>query len=68
VSGYRLRPKAVADLEAIGDFIAVDNPARAVSLIDELRAVCARIAATPGRSSGGTTSRGGYGKPCTTAI
>jgi plasmid stabilization system protein ParE len=44
VSGYRLRPKAIADLEAIGDFIAADHPARAVSFIDELKALCSRIA------------------------
>ena len=27
MSGYRLRPKVVEDLETIGDFIAADNPA-----------------------------------------
>ncbi len=47
MSGYRLRPKARDDLEAIGDFIATDNPARAVSYIDELLEVCARIAERP---------------------
>lgn len=47
MSAYRLRPKAVEDLEAIGDFIAADNPARAVSFIDEVLAVCARIAERP---------------------
>lgn len=45
--GYRLRPKALEDIEAIGDFIAAGNPARAVSFIDELLAVCARIAERP---------------------
>ncbi len=44
---YRLRPKAVQDLEAIGDYIAVDNPARAAAFIDELRALCARMAERP---------------------
>jgi toxin ParE1/3/4 len=47
VSGYPLRPKAIADLEAIGDFIAADDPARAVSFIDELMALCSRIAERP---------------------
>jgi toxin ParE1/3/4 len=47
VSGYRLRPKALQDLEAIGDFIAADNPARAVSFIDELLTLCAAISEQP---------------------
>jgi toxin ParE1/3/4 len=41
-------PRAEADLEGIGDYIARDNPARAISFLDELRAHCDRIAATPG--------------------
>ncbi len=32
--------EAEADLEAIGDYIALDNPARAASFIQELRASC----------------------------
>lgn len=48
MSGYRLRPRAVEDLEAVADFIAADNPARAVSFVDELFAVFARIADRPG--------------------
>jgi toxin ParE1/3/4 len=47
LSGYRLRPKAVEDLETIGDFIAADNPRRAVTFIDELLDVCGRIGARP---------------------
>ena len=47
MSRYRLRPRAVADLEAICDFIAADNPERAVSFIDELLALCERIAERP---------------------
>lgn len=43
MSGYRLRPRAVADLEEIAEFIARDNPVRAISCIDELMGVCARI-------------------------
>jgi len=38
VSLYRLRPKAVEDLEAIGDFIATDDPVRAVTFVDESHA------------------------------
>jgi toxin ParE1/3/4 len=33
-------PRAEADLEEIGDYIARDNPARAISFLDELRAHC----------------------------
>lgn len=47
MSGYRLRPKAVEDLEAIGDFIAADDPYRAVFFIDELLTVCTAIAERP---------------------
>lgn len=47
MSGFRLRPKAVDDLEAIGDFIATDNPARTVTFIDDLLGVCAQIAERP---------------------
>ena len=47
MAAYRLRPKALEDIEAIGDFIAADNPARAASFIDELLEVCPRIAERP---------------------
>lgn len=47
MSRYRLRPKAVEDLEAIGDFIAAGNPARAISFIDDLLALCTRITEHP---------------------
>jgi toxin ParE1/3/4 len=40
-------PRAEADLEEIGDYIARDDPARAISFLDELRAHCDHIAATP---------------------
>jgi toxin ParE1/3/4 len=40
-------PLAERDLESIGDYIAEDNPAKAVSFIAELRAQCARIAEAP---------------------
>lgn len=38
---------AESDLEAIGDFIASDNPSRAVSFICEIRKRCERIADAP---------------------
>lgn len=47
MSGCRLRPRAAQDLEEIADFIAQDNPARALSFIEELIAVCARIGELP---------------------
>jgi toxin ParE1/3/4 len=47
VSGYRLRPRAVADLEEIAELIARDNPLRAVSFIHELMDVCVRIVERP---------------------
>lgn len=36
----RLLPDAEADLEGIGDFIARDNPRRALSFVQELRTAC----------------------------
>jgi toxin ParE1/3/4 len=47
VSGYRLRPRAFEDLTAIGDFIAIDDPLRAVSFVDEFVEVFARIVKNP---------------------
>ena len=38
---------AERDLEAIGDYIAQDNPSRALSFIAELRTRCAAIAKAP---------------------
>ena len=43
----RISPLAAEDLEAIGDFIAKDNPLRALSFIKELRAHCEKILANP---------------------
>ena len=42
-----ISPLAERDLEAIGDYIAEDNPARAVSFVAELRDQCATIAKAP---------------------
>ncbi len=40
-------PKAADDLEEIGDYIARDNPGRAVSFVEEIEQHCYRVAETP---------------------
>lgn len=40
-------PKANSDLENIGDYIADDNPHRAVSFIEELREHCKQLEKFP---------------------
>jgi toxin ParE1/3/4 len=40
-------PRAARDLEEIGDYIARDNPLRAVSFLNELMETCGKIAAAP---------------------
>ena len=40
-------PQAEIDLEEVGDYIALDNPRRAVSFIREIRQHCERIADGP---------------------
>ena len=40
-------PEAEDDLVGIADWIAQDNPLRAVSFVEELRAACRRIGNTP---------------------
>jgi len=40
-------PLAELDLEDVGDYIARDNPSRAVSFIREIREQCAKITAMP---------------------
>jgi toxin ParE1/3/4 len=40
-------PEAEADLEDIAAYIAADNPARALSFVQELRARCRQIAHMP---------------------
>jgi plasmid stabilization system protein ParE len=42
-----ISPRAERDLETIGDYIAEDNPARAVTFIAELRDHCAAIGKAP---------------------
>ena len=44
-----LSAEAERDLETIGDFIAADNPARAVSFLGELRSKCLGLADMPER-------------------
>jgi toxin ParE1/3/4 len=39
--------RAEDDLEAIGDYIALDNPVRAVSFVQEIRARCESILDAP---------------------
>ena len=40
--------RAAHDLEDIGDYIALGNPQRAVSYVQELRARCQKITGMPG--------------------
>ncbi len=42
-----ITPLAEQDLEAIGDYIAQDNPRRALSFVEELHRQCERIARNP---------------------
>lgn len=42
-----LSPLAARDLEGIGDYIARDNPSRAVSFIREMRERCSNMVAAP---------------------
>ena len=44
-----LSAEAEADLEAIGDFIARDNPVRALAFLHELREICRGLADMPAR-------------------
>ncbi len=44
---FRFGRVAAADIEAIGEFIAQDNPDRAVTFVEELRARCREPADFP---------------------
>ena len=44
---YLVSPLAEQDIESIGDYIARDNPHRALTFIAELRSQCAGIASSP---------------------
>ena len=39
--------QAEQDLEEIGDYIAIDNPSRAVSFVREIREHCVKISSSP---------------------
>ena len=40
-------PRALRDIEAIGEYIAQDNPGRALTYLNELTAFCRQVARTP---------------------
>lgn len=42
-----ITPLAAQDLEEIGDYIAQDNPRRAVSFINQIKAQCHKICLNP---------------------
>ena len=42
-----ITPQAEGDIEEIGDYIARDNPPRALSFVQELRVRCGTIAESP---------------------
>ncbi len=42
-----ITPLAERDIESIGDYIAQDNPVRAISFVTEIRAQCVKIAKGP---------------------
>jgi toxin ParE1/3/4 len=44
---YAILPQAEADLEAIGDYIAQDNPARAVTFVQEFHETFTQLAEMP---------------------
>jgi toxin ParE1/3/4 len=39
--------QAEQDLEEISDYIAIDNPSRAISFVREIREHCAKISSSP---------------------
>jgi toxin ParE1/3/4 len=47
VTRVLLTVQAELDLEEIGDYIAADNPERALSFVSEIQAHCERIAKVP---------------------
>jgi plasmid stabilization system protein ParE len=51
-------PQAEIDLEEVGDYIALDNPRRAVSFIREIRQHCEKIA--DGQNAGNSTNNGAF--------
>jgi addiction module RelE/StbE family toxin len=53
VTELRWRAAAVADLNAIVDYISFDNPSAALSLLDEVEAKVSQLAAQPKRGRPG---------------
>lgn len=47
MSRCEFRPAAEEDLESIADYIAEDNPSRAVTFVQELREKCRMLAEMP---------------------
>lgn len=47
MAGVTLTRQARADLKAVGDWIARDNPPRAVTFVQELRAACEELRIFP---------------------
>jgi len=47
MSRCKFRPAAEEDLESIADYIAEDNPSRAVTFIQEIREKCRLLAEMP---------------------
>lgn len=45
--GVLFTPLAETDLENIGDYIAQDNPARALTFIQDIRAQCQKVGKSP---------------------
>jgi len=43
----RISPRAAADLDEIGEYIARDNPERATTFVEELRGACEGLCANP---------------------
>ncbi|MFN4087802.1 MAG: type II toxin-antitoxin system RelE/ParE family toxin [Alphaproteobacteria bacterium] len=54
-------PAAVEDLDAIYDFIAIDNPGRAASYVAEIRTACERLRDVPLMGVGREDLGEGYG-------
>lgn len=44
---YRLTPRAEADLAALGDYIAADNPPAATRFLAKIEAQCRRLGENP---------------------
>jgi toxin ParE1/3/4 len=47
VKNVLITPEAERDLEEIADYIAADNPARALSFVQEIRDRCVKLGAAP---------------------